>query len=147
MAKQVNPGFSKALESHAGWAKRRQHRRANNETVKGDLRGWSSCAGRGGLAQEGGASQVRGLPGLALGQSQAHQEKSVALLEELIRENQYPFVEAFLQDLPNMLRGWKQLRAGLSSIFQEGDWASWLLKKRVTPKATNLGDIRSVLLF
>lgn len=66
-----------------------------------------------------------------LGEPQAHQEQSVSL-DGMIRENQYPFVEAALQGLPKMLgggavKGWAFFHLsgrelGPSAIKQKDDY-------------------------
>lgn len=59
-----------------------------------------------------------GLSVLARGEFQTHQDKLVALLDGVIREN--PFVTALVPD-PLICQEEKRLPAGLSSISREGD--------------------------
>lgn len=47
---------------------------------------------------------------LALGEFQTYQEGSVVLLDEVIQENQRPFVEEFVQGFPNM-SGWEAVKS------------------------------------
>lgn len=150
------PGFSWALESHAEQAKREQLGQADDEWVRDDPRGWSSCPRNrltGRVANHPCLPRKEGLPrswDFQCKHWESSRQTRMSWLPYQMGSSEKTSAHETCKHSSKIsltCQVGEQLKAGLLSISQKGDQASWLLKGRVTLKAAHLKDIQDILLI